>query len=100
MDQCDQQVLDYQESKVERRLKRLEDRLAGLLARLGMDIGIVYNFLWHQSDPETRRALFDKCYKDARTRLAGKLDVIEDDFKELVREKILAEEKRELKPAE
>lgn len=93
LDHCDRQVVDYQESKLERRLKRLEDRMAGLLARLGMDIGIVYNFLWHQSDPETRRQLFDKCYKDARLRLANKLDVLEEDFVDLVKAKVLAEEK-------
>lgn len=100
LDQCDEEVIEFQETKIERRLKRLEDRLASLLARLGMDIGIVYNFLWHQSDPETRRQLFDKCYKDARARLANKLDVIEDDFKELLKEKVLSEEKTELKAPE
>lgn len=100
LDQADQQVLDYQESKVERRLKRMEDRLASLLARLGIDVGIVYQFLWNQSDPETRGQLFNKCYKDSRNRLAGKLDKIEDEFKELIKQSVLADEKTERPLAE
>lgn len=93
LDYAERQALDNAESKVERRLKRMEDRLASLLARLGVDIGIVYQFLWNQSDPDTRGPLFNKCYKDSRNRLAGKLDKIESEFKELIRESVLADEK-------
>lgn len=98
LDYADKQALDHGETKVERRLKRMEDRLASLLARLGVDIGIVYQFLWHQSDPETRNQLFNKCYKDSRNRLAGKLDKIETEFKELIKEAVLAEDKPAAKP--
>lgn len=93
LDYADRQAIDHGESKIERRLKRMEDRLASLLARLGLDIGIVYQFLWHQSDPDTRTQLFNMCYKDSKNRLSGKMDKIEDEFKQLIKESILAEEK-------
>lgn len=93
LDYCDSLPAERQESKIERRLKRLEDRMAGLLARLGIDVGIIYQFLWIQSNPETRAELFNKCFKASKDRLAGKLDVIEDEFKELLKDKVLREEK-------
>lgn len=94
LDYCDTLPAERQETKIERRLKRLEDRLAGLLARLGLDVGIIYQFLWIQSNPETRAELFNKCFKASKDRLSGKLDVIEDEFKELIKDKILREEKQ------
>lgn len=93
LDQNDAQNAAERESLLERRLRRMEDRLAALLARLGMDIGIVYSFLWYQSDATTRSDLFNRCYKNSRDRLAGKLDVIEEEFVDLVKAKVLADEK-------
>lgn len=99
MDHCDEQNVRERETALERRLRRMEDRLAALLARLGMDIGIVYSFLWYQSDAQTRSELFNRCYKNSRDRLAGKLDVIEDEFIDLVKTKVLAKEKDSTEPA-
>jgi len=70
------EMLDRQEKgtqaeikdKLAERLKKMEDRMAALLARNNLDIGIVYQLMWLRSDPEKREALFAAARKHAAQR--------------------------------
>ena len=76
--------------KLTERLKRMEDRLAALLARNNLDIGTVCQVLWLRADPEKREKLWEAARKHAARRSSKKL--VDDDLeiKELMK-KVIAE---------
>jgi len=78
------------ESLIEKRLKRMEDRLAALLARIGMDVGWVFSFLWFKGGQD--QSLSDACAKRAHARIVNKLDVMEDEYIDLVAQKVFRTE--------
>jgi hypothetical protein len=61
------------ESVLDKRLNKIENRLAGLLVRLGLDVGTIYSVMWSRSDPYSRKELFQDCYTQAVRRLRKKL---------------------------
>jgi len=70
------------EGKLEQRLSKIENRLAGLLVRLGIDIGTIYSLLWIRSDPATRKETFLDCYTNAVRRMKNKLRKEEQEIRE------------------
>jgi hypothetical protein len=65
------EMLDRQEQgmaaeikdKLAERLKKMEDRLAGLMARTALDVGTVYQVMWIRSDLEQREKLWNTARK-------------------------------------
>lgn len=76
------------ESPLERRLKKMEDRLAALMARTAIDVGTVYTLLWHRSDGEDRKELFSACYTQAIDRLKKKLTGLDAEVKDIMKDEI------------
>lgn len=74
------------------RIRKMEDRIAALLARVSMDIGIVDQVLWIRSDPNERERVWSAAAKFASNRLHRKLTGGDKEIKELI--------KSELQPSE
>lgn len=76
------------ESKVATAIKRMENRIAGLMARSAIDIGTIYQVLWLRSDPAKRKELFDKSRAFSIQRLNKKLEAEEVQIKERIVDEI------------
>lgn len=83
MDQKENKILDERESAVEQRIKKMEDRIAKLIVKVGLDVGTLHQLFWSRSDKDGRDQLFTECYISAVQRLKNKLSNQED---ELVKE--------------
>jgi hypothetical protein len=74
------------------RLKKMEDRMAALLARNTQDLGTLFQVIWLRSDPEKREALFAAARKHA-VRRASKLLTDEDlEIKDLIKAKLAGDD--------
>lgn len=54
-------------------VRKMEDRIAGLIARTAIDVGTIYQVLWHRSDPQSRQNLFTAARNQSIDRLHRKL---------------------------
>ena len=88
LDNYDRLQAEDRESPLECRLKKMEDRLAALMARTAIDVGTVYSLLWHRSDKEDRKELFNACYTQAIDRLKKKLTELDLEVKEAMKDEI------------
>ena len=70
------------------RLKRMEDRLAGLIARNNLDIGTIYQVLWLRSDTDKRDKLWATAKTYAAKRASKKLEGEDLEIKELMKDEI------------
>ncbi|MBX9723278.1 MAG: hypothetical protein K2X81_17880 [Candidatus Obscuribacterales bacterium] len=88
LDNEDKIQSEEQEAPIEKRLKKMEDRLAALMARTAIDVGSVYALLWHRSAGEDRKELFDACYKQSIDRLKKKLGGVDAEVKDIIKNEI------------
>lgn len=88
LDNYDRLQAEDRETPLERRLKKMEDRLAALMARTAIDVGTVYSLLWHRSDKEDRKDLFNACYTQAIDRLKKKLTGLDAEVKDVMKNEI------------
>jgi uncharacterized protein (UPF0335 family) len=79
---------EQKEAPIERRLRKMEDRLAALMARTAIDVGTVYTLLWHRSDADDRKDLFGACYTQAVDRLKKKLTGLDAEVKDIMKNEI------------
>lgn len=80
MDQKENQLLDERESALEQRIKKMEDRIAKLIIKVGLDVGTLHQLFWSRSDKDSRDELFTECYISAVQRLQNKLSNQEDEL--------------------
>ncbi|MEZ4536979.1 MAG: hypothetical protein R3D26_18585 [Cyanobacteriota/Melainabacteria group bacterium] len=80
MDQKENKILDERESAVEQRIKKMEDRIAKLIVKVGLDVGTLHQLFWSRSDKDGRDELFTECYISAVQRLKNKLSNKEDEL--------------------
>lgn len=74
---------EQRDSKLERRLKKIEDRLAGIMARVGIDVGVIYTLMWRNMPPDRREDQLKSAYTQAVDRLKKKapgLDTVARDL--------------------
>lgn len=66
---------DMRDSKVEKRLKRMEDRLSGLLAKANLDLGTIVQIMYSKlgGTDEQKAAAFKKARRQSVLRLKQKL---------------------------
>jgi len=76
---------DSRESMLEKRMKRMEDRLAALMARTAIDIGMVYHLMYRHMDNKSRDDVLSWAYDSAVKRLRKKLAGQDAAIKELVK---------------
>ncbi len=70
------------------RLKKMEDRLAALLARNNQDIGTIYQVLWIRSDKEKRDSLWATARSYAAKRASQRLSGSDLEIKEQILDEI------------
>lgn len=92
LDRLDAEQQDHREAKLERRLKKMEDRLAGLLARGNIDIGVILDIIYRNMPEERRDELLKTAHKKSVTRLRRKLELEGEGLKELYKSVIAASE--------
>jgi hypothetical protein len=66
-------ITDERDNVLEKRLKKMEDRIASLLVKVGLDTATLYALLWTRSDRDTRQELFQECYAMAVKRMKKRL---------------------------
>lgn len=85
---------DARESKLEKRIKRMEDRIAGLLARANIDVGVILAIMRANMPPATRDDDIKKAHKTSVMRLRRKLETEGEGLKELYKAEIDPEQKQ------
>ncbi len=71
------------DSQIEKRLKAIEDRYAGLLVRVGLDVGTLVALMSSRiQDPKQRRELMDNCYRTSVKHFNKKLEGVARDMKQ------------------
>lgn len=75
LDGQETEAIDAREALVEKRLKRMEDRLAALLARTAIDAGMIFQILQANMNPETKSEdlmwAHNLAVKRLKTKLSG-----------------------------
>lgn len=71
LDSYDKKQLDDRESKLEARLRKMEDRLAAMIMRPTIDVGVLYQAIYHNFGKDAPKA-FGAFYNHAVKRLQAK----------------------------
>jgi len=69
----DKLAADSRGTLLEKRMGRMEDRMASLLARIGIDVGIGFHLMFRNMDPKTRQDALAWAYNSSVERLKKKL---------------------------
>lgn len=75
------EIRDEQQSALEKRLLKMENRLATLLVKLGVGIFAMEHLFWSRIDSEERGNLFSECYVSGVKKMHSKLRPEEDDLR-------------------
>lgn len=78
MEQQDKIVQDSRESKLEARMRKMENRMAALISRGNIDTGVILEIIYSNMPVEDKEAVLKKCHKRAAMRLKGKIAEVED----------------------
>lgn len=83
LDDLERGQSDARDTKIEKRLKAIEDRYAGLLVRVGLDVGTLVALMSSRiQDPKQRRDLMDNCYRTSVKHFNKKLEGVARDMKQ------------------
>jgi hypothetical protein len=83
LDELENGQADARDTKIEKRLKAIEDRYAGLLVRVGLDVGTLVALMSSRiQDPKQRRDLMDNCYRTSVKHFNKKLEGVARDMKQ------------------
>ncbi len=85
LDAGDLEVAEERESSLEKRLKKMEDRLAGLMARTAIDTGMIFQIVQANMNPETKDEDLLWAHSLAVKRLKKKLQGQAAEVKELAK---------------
>lgn len=85
LDAGDLEAADERESSLEKRLKKMEDRLAGLMARTAIDTGMIFQIVQANMNPETKDEDLLWAHSLAVKRLKKKLQGQAAEVKELAK---------------
>jgi hypothetical protein len=77
---------DSRESVLEKRMRKMEDRMASLMVRTAIDVGMVFNLMYRNMDPENRADAIAWAYNGAVERLKKKLEGQAAELKDIVKE--------------
>lgn len=77
----EQEMLDARETALEKRLRKMEDRMAGLLVKLGVGVYGLEHLFWTRTDEGVRKKLFEECYVAGVRKVKTKLRPEEEDLK-------------------
>jgi hypothetical protein len=74
----EQLMSNERDSVLEKRLKKMEDRIAKLLVKVGIEVCSQGHLFWTRTEREIRRDLFKECYAAGVRRMKNKLADDED----------------------
>lgn len=77
LDHLDSDRKKEYDSQLETRIKKMEDRLAGLLARANIDVGVIINLMYARMNVQTREEEIKAAHAKSAQRLRRKAEVIE-----------------------
>ena len=69
----DKQEIDNRETLLEKRMRKMEERMASLMAKIGIDAGMIIHILYRNMDKEKRNDVIAWAYNSAVARLRKKL---------------------------
>jgi len=75
------EAINERESELEQRFHKMENRLAGLLVKLGVGIYGLEHLFWTRTDDEVRKKLFHECYVSGVRKMHDKLKPEEEDLR-------------------
>ena len=75
-------TVNERESFLEERIHKMENRIASIMVKIGLDIGTVHQYIWLTTDKEVRQKLFDACRTSAVDRMRKKLSPKEIELKD------------------
>jgi len=73
--------LDEHQAAIEKRFHKMENRLAGLLVKLGVGIYGLEHLFWTRTDDDIRKKLFHECYVSGVRKMHDKLKPEEEDLR-------------------
>ena len=82
IDQIERGQTETHDTKIEKRLKAIEDRYASLLVRVGLDVGTLVALMSSRIPAKDRRELMDTCYKVSVQHFNKKLEGVARDMKQ------------------
>ena len=85
LDVEDKELADERETLLEKRLKKMEDRLAALMARTAIDTGMIFQIMQANMNPETKDEDLIYAHSLAVKRLKKKLQGQAAEVKELAK---------------
>lgn len=85
LDAEDREAADERETLLEKRLKKMEDRLAALMARTAIDAGMIFQIMQANMNPETKDEDLMYAHSLAVKRLKKKLQGQAAEIKELAK---------------
>ena len=81
----EKELVDEKEGPIAQSLKSIEDRLAGILVKVGIEVCSMNHLMWTRSDPEIREELFAECRSAGVKQMKNKLNKDEEGLREKVR---------------
>ena len=78
MEQQNKKVQDVRESKLELRLRKMENRMAALISRGNIDTGVILEMIYANMPLADRDTVLKRCHKRAAMRLKSKVDEVDD----------------------
>lgn len=81
----EKEVHNERETEIAKSLKSIEDRLAGILVKVGMEVCSMNHLFWTRTDPEVRKELFQKCWEAGVKRMQRKLRDDEEQLRDKMR---------------
>lgn len=73
--------LDEHQAAIEKRFHKMENRLAGLMVKLGVGIYGLEHLFWTRTDDDIRKKLFHECYVSGVRKMHDKLKPEEEDLR-------------------
>ena len=81
MNYRESEIRNEHQSALEQRVHKMENRLAGILVKLGVCLFGLEHLLWTRTDPEERLKLFSDCYVSGVKKMRSKLQPEEEDLR-------------------
>lgn len=78
MEQQNKRVQDVRESMLEARIRKMENRMAALISRGNIDVGVLLEIISANMPGDDRDAVLKRSHKRAAMRLKRKVDEVDD----------------------
>jgi hypothetical protein len=84
LDELERGQVDVRETKIEKRLRLMEERYASLMVRVGLDVGTLVALMSSRVPEKERRELMDNCYRTSVRHFNKKLEGVARDMKQFL----------------